>query len=85
MALEIAKLSAWDRNLQTEEMTGSTSFKPSLGLEPDAILTYEQLEQMFHPADLERIRQAISFGVKTKTDFNVEHRFIKPDWDVSVR
>ena len=79
MALEIAKLSAWDRNLQTEEMTGSTSFKPSLGLEPDAILTHEQLEQMFHPADLERIRQAISFGVKTKTHFNVEHRFIKPD------
>jgi len=79
MALEIAKLSAWDRNLETEEMTGSASFKPSLGLHPDAVLGHDQLEQMFHPADLERIRQAISFGVKTKTHFNVEHRFIKPD------
>ncbi len=79
MALEIAKLSAWDRNLVTEEMTGSTSFKPSLGLTQDSILSHDQLEQMFHPADLERIRQAISFGVKTKTHFNVEHRFIKPD------
>jgi PAS domain S-box-containing protein len=79
MALEIGKLSAWDRNLETEVMTGSATFKSSLGLPENEVLSSEQLEQMFHPADLERIRQAIAFGVRTKTHFNVEHRFIKPD------
>ncbi|WP_230531890.1 PAS domain-containing protein [Microvirga roseola] len=79
MALEVGKLCAWDRNLETDEMTGSATFKFSLGLPQDMVLTHDALEQMFHPGDLERIRQAIAFGVRTRTHFNIDHRFIKPD------
>jgi PAS domain S-box-containing protein len=79
MALEIGKLSAWDRNLETDVMSGTTTFKASMGLPSDAELTFEQLENMFHPGDVERVRQAISFGLRTKTPFNIDHRIIRPD------
>jgi PAS domain S-box-containing protein len=79
MALEIGKLSAWDRNLETNVMVGTPTFKVSMGLPPEAELTYDQLENMFHPADLERVRQAISFSVRTKTPFSIDHRIIRPD------
>lgn len=79
MALEIGKLSAWDRNLETDVMVGTPTFKASMGLPSDAELTYEQLENLFHPADLERVKQAISFGVRTKTPFTIDHRIIRPD------
>ncbi|MBM1170948.1 PAS domain S-box protein [Microvirga arabica] len=79
MALEIGKLSAWDRNLETNVMVGTATFKASLGLPSDAELTYDRLENMFHPADLERVRQAISFGLRTRTPFNIDHRIIRPD------
>jgi PAS domain S-box-containing protein len=50
-----------------------------MGLASDAELTFEQLENMFHPGDVERVRQAISFGLRTKTPFNIDHRIIRPD------
>jgi len=79
MALEIGRLSVWDRNLETGEMTGTATFKATVGLPSDADLTYDQLEKLFHPGDVERIRQAITFGVRTRTPFTIDHRIIKPD------
>ncbi|MGF9759514.1 PAS domain-containing protein [Microvirga sp. 0TCS3.31] len=79
MALEIGKLSAWERNLETNVMVGTATFKASLGLASDAELTYDRLENMLHSADLERVRQAISFGLRTRTPFNINHRIIRPD------
>src|SRR3954466_11243974 len=79
MALDIAKLGSWERNLETGEMAGTAIFKACLGLEPDAKLTHPELEAMFHPADLERINQAVSYALRTRTDFNIEHRILKAD------
>ncbi|WP_420846777.1 PAS domain-containing protein [Microvirga tunisiensis] len=37
---------------------------------------------MFHPADLERINQAIAYALRTKTDFNIEHRILRADGSI---
>uniref|UniRef100_UPI001FAF1778 PAS domain-containing protein n=1 Tax=Microvirga solisilvae TaxID=2919498 RepID=UPI001FAF1778 len=83
MALDIGKLGSWERDLETGVVTGSPGFKATLGLRPDATLTYEELKQVFHPADVERIEQAISYSIRTKTDFNIEHRVIRTDGRVA--
>src|ERR671921_1970198 len=57
MALDISRLGAWERNLETGELTGTAVFKACFGLQPEAKLTYADLQAMFHPADLERINQ----------------------------
>jgi PAS domain S-box-containing protein len=82
MALDISRLGAWERDAQTGELTGTAAFKAYLGLRPDAKLTYTDLQAMFHPADVERINQAISYALRTKTDFNIEHRILKADGSV---
>jgi len=82
MALDIGKLGSWERDLETGEITGTAAFKANLGLKPDAKLTHAELQAMFHPADLERINQAVSYALRTKTDFNIEHRILKADGSV---
>jgi len=82
MALDVGKLGSWERNLETGEMTGTAAFKACLGLRPDAKLTHDELQAMFHPADLERIDQAVSYALRTKTDFNIEHRILKADGSI---
>ncbi|MXQ14495.1 PAS domain-containing protein [Microvirga makkahensis] len=82
MALDIGKLGSWERDLETGEITGSAEFKAYLGLKPDARLTYAELEAMFHPADVERINQAVAYAIRTRTDFNIEHRILKADGSV---
>lgn len=79
MSLDVSQLGAWERDRITNEVTGTAAFKACLGLPPDASLTYDELRAMFHPDDLERIDQAISYALKTKTDFNIEHRIIRAD------
>ncbi|MBB3018642.1 PAS domain S-box-containing protein [Microvirga lupini] len=79
MALDIGRLGSWERDLRTGEITGSETFKATLGLPPDAPLKAEEFEKLIHPGDMDRVNQAIVFALKTKTDFNVEHRVIRPD------
>lgn len=82
VALEIGRIGAWERNLDTGEIIGTAAFKSYLGLQPDAKLTYAELQAMFHPADLDRINQAISYALRTRTDFNIEHRILKADGSI---
>ncbi len=79
MALDIGKLGAWERDIASGAMTGTPYFKANLGLPLDAALTYDDFQQMFHPGDADRINQAISYALRTKTDFQIEHRVMRAD------
>lgn len=79
MALDIGKLGSWERDIASGTMTGTPNFKANLGLPLDATLTYDDFQQMFHPGDLDRINQAISYALRTKTDFQIEHRVMRAD------
>ncbi len=79
MALDIGRIGSWERDLETGQITGTTTFKANLGLPPDASLTYDDFQKLIHPGDVERLNQAMVFALKTKTDFNVEYRVIRPD------
>jgi PAS domain S-box-containing protein len=82
MALDIGKFGSWEHNLETGEVTGTAAFKDCLGLKPNAKLTHAELQTMFHPADFERIDQAVSYALRTRTDFNIEHRILKTDGSI---
>ncbi|WP_084021106.1 PAS domain-containing protein, partial [Microvirga flocculans] len=79
MALDLSRLGSWERDLKTDEITGTAAFKANFGLPPDAPMTYEDFQKLVHPADVERMNQAMVFALKTKTDFNVECRIIRQD------
>ena len=79
LALEIGKLGCWERDLVTNEMSADATFRVHLGLSPNEPLTFELLKRLQHPGDIERINQAVTYALATKSDFNVEHRIVRPD------
>lgn len=79
MALEAGRFGIWERDLATNAFFANADCKMILGLSPTAALTHEKLERMYHPGDAERIREAVSFALATKTSFSIEHRVIRQD------
>ncbi len=79
MALDVGRLGAWEQDMSTGEVKGTSTFKACLGLPPDAGLASDQFQTAFHPDDAARIHQAIAFATRTKTDFQIDHRVIKSD------
>ncbi|WP_243375682.1 PAS domain-containing protein, partial [Microvirga solisilvae] len=82
-ALSLSRVGSWEHDLKTGVVKGSPAFYACLGLPSHSTLTYEELQQIFHPDDVLRIDQAIAYSIKTKTDFQVEHRLIKSDGEVN--
>ncbi|QRM28191.1 PAS domain-containing protein [Microvirga sp. VF16] len=79
LALEIGRLGSWERDLVTNEITANSTCKAHLGLASDELLTFEKLKKLQHPGDVERINQAVTYALATRSDFNVEHRVVRPD------
>ncbi|WP_027317328.1 GAF domain-containing protein, partial [Microvirga flocculans] len=79
LALELGRLGSWERDLVTNEVTATPICKAHLGLSPDEPLTYETLKKLQHPGDIERINQAVTYALATRSDFNIEHRIVRPD------
>jgi PAS domain S-box-containing protein len=82
VALVAARLGTWERDLRTGELTASEICKTNLGLHPDAPLSFEQLQSMRHPEDVERVTHAIQTAVATGADYDVEYRVLRPDGTV---
>lgn len=79
MALDIGRFGSWERDVETNAVTVDATARSVLGLKPDGAVTHAQIEALYHPGDAERIAQAIAYALSTKTDFNIEHRIIRPD------
>ncbi|HEX2555824.1 MAG TPA: CheR family methyltransferase [Microvirga sp.] len=79
VALEAARLGAWERDLATGELAATAMCKVNLGLDPDAPLTFDQLQGMRHPDDQDRVTQAIRDAIAENRDYDVEYRAVKPD------
>src|SRR5919202_2148146 len=56
--------------------------KANLGLPPDAPLTFEMLQAMRHPDDVERVTRAIRHAIEEGVDYDVEYRVVWPDGSV---
>lgn len=79
MAVEVGRLGLWERDLETGAMRADETAMAILGLGPDEPLTFERLQSILHQDDIDRIDHAVAYALRTKTDFNVEHRIVRPD------
>ncbi len=79
MALDVGRFGSWERDVETNDVTIDEVGRAILGIGPDGPVTHERIEALYHPGDAERIAQAVSYALATKTDFNIEHRVIRPD------
>jgi PAS domain S-box-containing protein len=79
IALAAAKLGEWERDLISGQFNTSQVCKANLGLQPNAELTFEMLQEMRHPEDQNRVTEAIRRAIAERTEYNVEYRVIWPD------
>lgn len=79
MALDIGNLGLWEHDLITDELTANPTCRAVLDLPTSGPITYQQLESRLPPDDVERLKHAISYALKTKTDFNLAHRVLRSD------
>ena len=79
IALETAKLGAWQHDLTTNTLTCSAQCKANFGFSGDAEFTHETLFTVLHPEDRDRVEAAIQQTIEQGIDYEVEERCIWAD------
>jgi len=79
-AQRIAHLGNWDWNVISNELRWSDEIYSIFGIVPDQFgATFESFLERVHPADREKVQQAVRESVETGKPYNLEHRVIRPD------
>ncbi|MDP3090547.1 MAG: PAS domain-containing protein [Nitrospira sp.] len=80
LAMEIARLGAWDWNVAANTAIYSPTLGPLFGLPPGTRhVTVEEFMQAVHPEDRDRIGRAITQSLETDMAFREDYRTIWPD------
>jgi PAS domain S-box-containing protein len=82
VALDTARLGAWELDLRTGEFSASATCKANVGLPANALLTYDMFQAMRDPDDGERVAQAIRTAIETGQDYDVEYGVNRADGSV---
>ncbi|HEX5808516.1 MAG TPA: PAS domain S-box protein, partial [Anaerolineales bacterium] len=83
LALSAAQMSAWEWNLQTNDVMWSPEFYAITGINETSIDgTFEGYTDLIHPQDVERVRRAAEKAVATDAMFAEEFRIIRPDGEI---
>ena len=81
-AQRVARVGSMELDLRSGQITASEELLRILGLPADFELTLEAGLDLVHPADRERVQQAVARTRVDPAPFNVEHRVIRPDGTV---
>ncbi len=81
-ALEAGRLGAWELDLANELLTTSATCKQIFGRGAGDAFTYKDLINCVHPADRNRMQEAIKATKITGVDYSIEHRTIWNDGSV---
>jgi len=80
LAMEVAKIGTWERNLASGAGAWSAQTKAIMGLESDAY-TFDDFLLRIHPDDLPRMREVLAVSVAGKP-FEHEYRIVRPSGEV---
>lgn len=81
-AIEAGRLGAWELDLVTNDLITSATCKRIFGRSLDEGFTYRDLLDAIHPADLQRMQDAVASTVATGVDYSIEYRTIWKDGSV---
>jgi PAS domain S-box-containing protein len=76
VALDAARLGAWQINLKTLEAEASDICKANFGLEPEANFHFDDLLPAIHPDDRERVAREFEQAIKNREEYKSEYRVI---------
>jgi PAS domain S-box-containing protein len=82
LAVQSAKLGEWDLDLASYELKCSETCKANYGKQRTESFRYDELWQMVHPEDRERVQAEVKRAIESHTDYDTEYRTVWPDGTV---
>ena len=83
LALESGRFGSWDFDLSTQEyLAVSETCKATLGLRAQAALSWSDMLQIVHPADRDRVKNALQEACDQRRKYEDVYRVIWPDGSV---
>ncbi|HEV7301076.1 MAG TPA: PAS domain-containing protein [Tepidisphaeraceae bacterium] len=83
VALQATKMGVWDANLRRGDFWWSPSLEEIFGRAPGQFSqTYEGFYGYVHPEDRDFVSRAVTRTVDEGTDYEIEHRIVRPDGTV---
>jgi PAS domain S-box-containing protein len=79
ISLEAGRVGAWSLDLGTNLLSASAAFKTNHRRNPNAEMTFEDLQAAIHPEDQPRVSAAMSRAVERSEDYDVEYRVPRAD------
>lgn len=79
IALDAARLGAWELDLKTGELNCTANCKANFGLPPEADFSYPELLAMIHPHDRETVEKAVERALREKVEYKAEYRIFWKD------
>ena len=82
-AQHIAHLGYWERDLEPDRIYWSDETYRIFGLEPqETAITFDRFEELLHPEDRERVKQAIGTALNDGARYDIEYRILRPEGEV---
>ena len=79
IAQRAADICSWEWNILTDEWFWTDNIDSLLGMKPGEFQhTYQAFMEVVHPADRKFVRRALDKCLEGETDFNIEHRIVRP-------
>lgn len=82
IALETARLGAWQLDVATGVLDCTEICKANFGLSPETVFTYDALLMSILPEDRDQMRQAVEQALEQRTVYNAEYRVKWPDGSI---
>jgi PAS domain S-box-containing protein len=82
LAVEAAEMGSWFWDIERQKISCSEKFITLYGLSADTKLTIEEILQLIHPDDRERIVQSVNSTLELGVPYDVEYRTVWPDSSV---
>jgi PAS domain S-box-containing protein len=78
VAVAAGRMGVWRFDVDSGVLETSESCRRNFGRDPGESFSYEELRAAIHPADRERVTQAIETSLATGGDYDIEYRILTP-------
>jgi diguanylate cyclase (GGDEF)-like protein/PAS domain S-box-containing protein len=86
LALQVARMSTWEWNVETGEVGWSRELEALDGVVPESFGgTFQSFLDLVHADDLDRVRQTVGEAAATRGSFEIEFRIVLPDGQIRWR
>lgn len=81
-AERVAQMGFLDWNVKTNTIACSEGACRLFGIDPETLVTPEQLLNLVHPADREFVETKLGSAARGSSEYDMDHRVVRPDGSV---